>query len=201
MHVLMPEVASPMAAEAADALTAAGHAVHTCHDPGHQGFACVALRDGDCPLEASPIDVVLGVRRSADPQPRRSEDALLCGARHRIPLVVAGATEPNPFERWTSATSTVADVVAAVEAAAIAPLPVQTAAAAEELEQALRLAGTDPAGASVVVFRRMAGLRVELTLPAGVPPRVAHAAAVRVDQAVRGVDPWAVAVDVVVVPS
>ena len=117
MDVLVLE-SDPGAAELAVALlTAAGHRVSRCHEPGARAFPCVALDSGRCPLEADSIDVVLTVRGHANPRPSALEDGVVCALRHHTPVVVAGSTVFNPYEQFGASVAG-PDVVDACEEAA-----------------------------------------------------------------------------------
>ena len=109
------------AAERAIALLAgAGHEVVRCHEPGLPAFPCNALMpDGGCPIERGGVDVAVVVRSHPWPRPSTLEDGAVCAIRRGVPLVVAGRTILDPYERWASVvTNGVDDVVDAVERAA-----------------------------------------------------------------------------------
>lgn len=181
---MMPQVSSALASEAAERLEAAGHQVHACHEPHDHGFACIALRGRACPLEAFPVDVVVNVRPTSDPHPSAAEDGAICGARRRIPLVVAGETDGNPFAPWTSAEIEGGDVVPAVDVAASMPMPAHSSIA------------TEAAGVSAEVHRVNGRLQVALLPDGPLDREEARAAAVHVTQALRAYDPWCAGIDV-----
>lgn len=197
MQVLIAHVASPAARDAADALQAAGHQVHACHEPGATGFACVALRGDDCPLESQPIDVALAMRSHPSAMPLLAEDGVRCAVRRHVPLVVAGAVAPNPFAPWTAVERPGPEVVGAVEEAANRPLRGLSDRATEALREALASAGVASSKATATVQRRDGRLRVALTVGVdGIERHTLDVAAVRVHQALRAVDRWCDGIDV-----
>jgi hypothetical protein len=196
MQVLMSHVSSPAGRDAAERLRASGHTVHTCYTPGSTGFACVALRGDDCPLESHPIDVALAVRSHPSSTPLLREDGIRCAVRRHVPLVVAGAVAPNPFSPWTTVERDGPDVVTAVEDAAELPLADLSERATHALREALGFAGVPAAGARATVRRRDGRLRVTLSVTDGIERGTLDVAAVRVHQALRAVDHWTDGIDV-----
>lgn len=196
MHVMLPQVSSPAALEAAERLEAAGHQVHSCHEPHDHGFACIALRGRDCPLEAFPVDVVVDVRPTSDAQPTPAEDGAICGARRRIPLVVAGETARNPFIPWTATEIEGADVLPAVELAASMTMPAHTTIATDTLRTVIGDHGGEAVTASAEVHRVSARLQVTLRAEPAMDHETSMVAAVRVTQALRSYDPWCGGIDV-----
>jgi hypothetical protein len=119
MDIVMAETSTRASKKAAEVLHAAGHTVHSCHGPGDRGLSCAALEGRKCPLEAQPADVYVLVRPWSRPDPSPVEQGALCAARRRIPLVVAGFVDDNPYREWTTAEHAGTDVVDAVEAAVV----------------------------------------------------------------------------------
>src|SRR5205807_4199387 len=63
LKVLVLESDQGAADVAREELTAAGHVVLRCHEPGAPAFPCNALaKDQRCPLDAADVDVALDVR-------------------------------------------------------------------------------------------------------------------------------------------
>ena len=136
------------------------------------------------------------LRRRTHDRPSAREDGVVCALRRRIPLVVAGSADDNPYGDAVEVIPPTGDVVGACERAAVAPLVRQTAAATEALREVLtrRAVETMP----TVTVRRMRGrLIVEVTGAAGLPISVRSMAAVRMTGAVRTVDRSALGIDVV----
>lgn len=196
MHVMMPQVSSPAAVEAAERLEAAGHRVHACHEPHDHGFACIALRGRDCPLEAFPVDVVVDVRPTNDAHPSAAEDGAICGARRRIPLVVAGENTPNPFAPWTAAEIEGADVVPAVETASALSMAAHASIATDMLRDAIAVHGAASQSSSAEVHRVAGRLKVTLRATPPLDHETSRVAAVHVTQALRAYDPWCAGIDV-----
>jgi hypothetical protein len=193
MDVLVTE-SDPGAADHAIArLEAAGHRVQRCHEQGSRAFPCAGL-SGTCPLEGG-IDVVLDVRARTRSWPTPLEDGVSCALRQRVPVVVAGRSNLNPFAEF-GALADDGDVVAACEAAAHAALPVHGELATKALHETLARAGLPTAGAVATVVRRDGRLRAELDVPAGAGETVRRTAEVRVLGALRAYDTYASGVDV-----
>ncbi len=194
MRVLVLE-AEPGAAEGAVAvLEAASHVIDRCHDSDHPGFPCKAIdAPSDCPLVSGPVDVVLTVRSEERTTTGELEDGVACAIRARVPLVVAGATEGNPYQPWATATVPAGgDVVRACQRAAAAPLPHHSRVGSERLREVLARHGHHEAdSAGVEVTRRNGRLRVLLTVPAELSGRVTEAAATHVLAVVHKIDPSA----------
>ena len=119
MRVLVVESDRRAADEAITDLQAAGHRVVRCHEADLPAFPCNALCDqGSCPLETKErVDVVLDFRAHPYPKPTSFEDGVSCALRHHVPLVVAGTSALNPFDKWTTV---IADGHNAVEACELA---------------------------------------------------------------------------------
>jgi hypothetical protein len=94
LDVLVIESHPGAAAEAVQALEAAGHHVHRCYDDHSHGFPCLGVIDpAECPL-ARRTDVALLVRRRVAPGPTALEQGATCAIRAGVPLVEAG---PEPL--------------------------------------------------------------------------------------------------------
>ena len=195
MQVLMPEVTSEGAMMAARALRQSGHGLATCESD--LDGRCVALRGGRCPLETAPVDAVLVVRAAADASRLPGEDVVLCAARRKVPVVLAGATAHHPYADLVTADDDGVDVVTTLETVHDLPLEDQTVAANIALHACLTRHDVPDPRAHARVYRRggrlLARLHFDGTTPA---PSTVQAAAVRVAGAVRAVDPWAGGVDI-----
>jgi hypothetical protein len=189
----------PSAIEAAvTQIVDAGHEVARCHESGEGAFPCAALSEGRaCPLEGTPVDVAVTVRDRAWPRPSPFEDGAICALRRRIPLVVAGSTALQPFERWSSRTlEDGSDLVAACEEAAAAPLPEHGEVARQAATQVITAPGLH-GDVEATVWRRRGALQVEITVPAGGADLTTKVAA-RVTGALREFDGFATAINVTV---
>ena len=194
MDVLVLE-SDPGAASAAVAqLEAAGHRVVRCHEAGDNPFPCAGLA-GECPLEASPVDVALTVRAHPHSRPTPLEDGVTCALRHRVPVVVAGRTMLDPFEQF-GAEEAADDVVEACEEAVVSVRQEHSVIATRALRDTLGRAPL-PGDAAVAEVRRSGGrLTVELSVPSETPQQVRDTAAVRITGALRAFDPTATGIDV-----
>lgn len=182
-------------------LEAAGHTVARCHEAGADAFPCQALSEsGTCPLEGPPIDVVVTVRNHAWPRPSPFEDGALCALRRQIPLVVAGVTALQPFERWSPRTVEKGEDLAQVcVESATAPLPQHGAAARRAAADVLAVAGC-PEDVDATVVRRLGALHAEIKIPAS-QLDLSGTVAARVVGALRSLDPFAAAIDAAMVPT
>jgi hypothetical protein len=194
MDVLVVESDPGAAAGAIAELTAAGHVVHRCHEPGAPAFPCAAIESGRCPLEREPIDVALTVRTRAGSQPWPLEDGLVCALRRHVPVVVSGRAL-HPFQRY-GVTAAGRDVVGACERAANGPQAGHEAIATKTLDETLGRAGVAADESGVRVLRRDGRLEVTIAVPAGTDAKVRELASVRVTGALRAFDHAAAGIDV-----
>lgn len=200
LNVLVLESDPRRANRACAELTAAGHTVLRCHEPGAPAFPCNAFVAGrDCPLAAHTVDVALDVRSRGRAQPTGLEDGVRCALLKQIPLVVAGDCVLDPISDFATATIGVADVVSvAVERAATTPLKKHSDAAARALLGVIErreLSVTTLVG----VYRRHGALSIEVRGCESLDARTKDIAAVRMLAAVRAVDKNATGVDVLFV--
>jgi len=177
MNVLVPESASPLGADVADAARALGHVVFRCHEVDSADPRCVADRGLACPLDAHRIDVAVLCGRAGG-------DTLDCVMRRRVPVTFVFRPDR-------------ASVAAAI-AQATDDLGAHSRSADAAMRQALTFRGIDADAASAHVRRRNGGLVVELHLPAGVDEATSNAVAVIVHDALRRFDRWADAIDIAV---
>ena len=202
MRVLLLETDRHAGDGVAKKLSAAGHDVLRCHEADLDAFPCNALcGGGSCPVEhRDSVDVVVTFRAHPYPRPTAFEDGVSCALRYDVPLVVAGTTALNPFDRWTTAISTDEDIVAACERALAAPNQSLSDAATHTVRSTLVRSGTDPGDAEVTVTRRAGRLRASAVLPASAseePDRIAVAIA----STLRDAAPHAKGIDVACVDS
>jgi hypothetical protein len=188
------------AADAAIAeLTAAGHTVARCSEPGEPSFPCAAISEGmTCPLDdRPPVDVMLAVRPRPRSQPAPGESGVTCGVQRHIPLVVAGSDVLNPFEPWsTEVLGRTTDVVEACERAAAQPLPRHSARAARALQEVLERHHVPPTPVRVDVVRANGGLVVHAYSPRPLDHSIRSMASVRMAVALREIDAHAAGIDV-----
>jgi hypothetical protein len=199
MRVLVVESDRRSADGAILDLQAAGHHVARCHEVDLPAFPCNALCDsGSCPIdEKESVDVVLDYRAHAHPKPTDHEDGVSCALRHHVPLVVAGISALNPFERWTAAVAGDDDIVEVCEHAAARPLEQLAAPARAEVRRRLAHQPDVAARADVVVHRSRGSLRAVVSLPEEAD-ELDGALAVAVAGVLRHVDRFATSVDVAV---
>jgi hypothetical protein len=197
MKVLVVESEPQAAATAMVQLEALGHEIERCQDPDNDSplSPCHALTSGRCPLDAGDVDVVLDVRGPTHPQRTPLEDGVSCGIRRHVPVVVAGRTTPNPFDRFQVHVAG-RDIVGACERAAAGRQIRHEAVADQALDTALSHRDLPLESAYAVVRRHEGGLRVKLFVPAETPKVVRDMAVVRVVGALRGFDPAASRIDI-----
>lgn len=190
MKVLVVEGRQGAATRAVQALHEAGHEVEACVEAGASSFPCRGMHDGGaCPLDGESVDVALLVRHSTDGDgPTAEEEGIRCALRHQVPIAITGEVG-TPYDEWAAVVSPgLEGVVAAVEAAAAAPLPRHSDVAAEALAAVLTGNGLDASGARATVHRRGNHLHVILHPGVALDEMLADTASVRVLAAVRAFD-------------
>lgn len=204
MRVLLLE-GDPGAANGAESqLTAAGHEVSRCHDPGTAGFPCRGLTEvgtevGTCPLESEHIDVAVVVRSRPGEGPSAGEDGVRCALRRFVPLVVAGEVSRSPYVGWAAVVHEGTDDLAlAVTEAANTPLRRHAEAATRSLRDVLDRHGLDSSMAEAHVRRVGEDLRIMLRPNVPIEPAVAEMASVRAVGAVRAMDAHPRVIDVTI---
>jgi hypothetical protein len=200
MRVLLLE-GDPGAASAVESqLTAAGHQVSRCHDPGTAGFPCRGLTGvGTCPLESEHVDVAVVVRSQPGDGPSAGEDGVRCALRRFVPLVVAGEVSSSPYRAWAAVVHEGIDELAtAVAEAASTPLRRHAEAATRSLREVLDRHGLDSSMAEAHVRRVGDDLRIMLRPNVPIEPAVAEMASVRAVGAVRALDPHPRVIDVTI---
>jgi hypothetical protein len=170
MRTLLIESSPGVGAEAAAALSDAGHPVVRCHEEGQPTFPCGDLAaPGSCPLHGpGAVDVVLSVRHPDDAEPTAAEAGVTCALRAGVPVVVLGDQEVNPFAALTVPVSD-DDPVAAVVAAYRAGKEVAAAPLRAEVVRLLEEAGASADGVEVDVAREGERYRIAVTVPADLP--------------------------------
>ena len=160
MRVLVVESDRHAATNAVTDLQAAGHHVVRCHEQDLPAFPCSALCDkGECPIETDAgVDVVVDYRSRPYPRPTAFEDGVSCALRHHIPLVVAGTSALNPYDKWTTCIANADDeIVATCERAVEMPLEGLATPARDEVRRRLHLQPAVAAAADVIVHRSKGG--------------------------------------------
>lgn len=118
MRVLVMGAPGPATEDAVSSLERAGHEVVRCNNPGEPPFPCKGLT-GTCPLDEQDVDVALAVRARAWARPTVFDRGVSCAVRARVPVVLAGTSVLNPYEKWaTEVAERHEEVVEAVERAA-----------------------------------------------------------------------------------
>jgi hypothetical protein len=186
LDVLIMESQRGAARAAEEALLAAGHTVHRCHEADDRGFPCVGVtRPEDCPMDQR-VDVALLVRPHVDPRPTPLEEGVSCAIRAGVPLVEDGSDLLDPFDPWVAERiATEMDVVAACTLAAERALDPLRADILERLSILLTGRGVRPDQVECRLIRHGQSLAVELEVPGVVDQRLQQAMAVRVLDAVR----------------
>lgn len=198
MRVLVLEGTPGAGVTASEQLTAAGHAVTSCHD-GPSSFPCRGLGGGGgCPIEdGAPIDAALLIRDTAGPEPTATEDGVRCALRRHIPLAIAGELEDNPYLSFAAATSNGFDhIVGVTEEAVEAPMAGHAGIARNALVKVLESEGLDATAADVAVRRNGSTLSVDLVPGTVLDSTLLDTASVRVLAAVRAHDRAASIIDV-----
>ena len=199
MRVLVVESDRGAASRAVTDLQAAGHRVVRCHEDDLPAFPCSALCDkGTCPIESEQgVDLVLDYRGRPYPKPQPLEDGVSCALRHHIPLVVAGTSALNPYDKWTTAIAEDDDIVAACETAVSMPIERLAEPARTEVRRRLGDRAEVANQADVVVHRTNGQLDATITLP-GSAEELDGSLAVAVAGVLRAHDRFASRVNVAV---
>ena len=196
LNVMVLESDTGAADNARRALTAAGHEVLSCHEPGARAFPCRGIEDqSKCPLRSHSVDIALTVRTGPRSQPTAQEDGVRCALMHRVPLVVVGPPVLDPFEPFQARViDPDDDVVAACEEVAASELPRHSRVATDAL-RASRNTGDGSAAARATVTRRRGCLLASVSGLDALAPRQQDAAIVRMmaklreyDSSARGID-------------
>jgi hypothetical protein len=171
---------------ALDALQAAGHRIHRCHDEDSRGFPCVGAVDRDaCPLDQD-LDVALLLRRGVQPEPTPLEAGATCAIRADLPIVELGTDLLDPFAPWVTRRITTADEApAACADVALHSRDPLRRAVQDRIAPLLGAAGIDGDAVECRIDGGPSALTVHLQLPEPVGLRLEHALAVRVLDAVR----------------
>lgn len=188
--------------QAVEALEAAGHRVHRCHDEDATSFPCRgALESTACPLLVEP-DVALLMRRGVRPQPTALEVGVTCALRAGVPIVELGTDLLDPFAPWVSHRIASAKEApeACMEAAQLGREPLRKAVR-DRLYSLLAAADVDPAAVECTITGGSSSLHVHIDLPQAVTLRLEHAIAVRVLDAIRASGRTYGHIDVSVSPS
>lgn len=195
MDILVTESTDGAALAAAQQLETAGHRVHRCHSENAATFPCVGLTS-ECPMDSTPIDLVLTVRGRVRTTPAPAEDGVACGLRRRIPVAVTGHAVMNPYNALGAETVDADDLVADCERVAASRRPAHEEAASAVLRATLAIEGYPTEPSEVAVQRLNGRLRVRVGVPSVVPQRAREIAAVRVVGRLREFDPYAGGIDI-----
>lgn len=170
MRTLLIESSPGVGADAAAALSDAGHPVLRCHEEGQPTFPCGDLAaPGSCPLHGpGAVDVVLSVRHPDDAEPTAREAGVTCALRAGVPVVVLGDQDANPFAALTVPVVD-EDPVAAVVAAYEAGMEATAAPLRAEVLRLLEEAGAPTEPVSVAVDREGDRYRIAVAVPADIP--------------------------------
>jgi hypothetical protein len=177
-------------AAAEQALHARGHRTHRCHAVDGEPVPCAGLRDPSaCPLEGT-IDVALLVRRGVQPQPLPHEDGVRCALRAGVPVLEDGPDLLDPYASWiTARVGPSGDVASACTTTADRGHDHLRSLIADRIGRLTATIGVEGADVACSIALAAGGLRVDLTLPASIDPRLQHAIAVRALDAVRSSGP------------
>jgi hypothetical protein len=186
LDVLVAESHPRVAAKAADALVAAGHRVHRCHDDPERAFPCRGLVESStCPL-VDHVDVALLVRGADGPWPTRLEDGVLCAIRTGIPVVEQGSEVVDPFTPWIARRLRPKDdLVQACEEVAGLGFESMRRQVFFRIAKLLNAVGIDQADVDCRFETDGSALQVHLDLPGDVARHYEQSLAVRVLDAVR----------------
>jgi hypothetical protein len=210
MRVLVIEHREREAEAAVEALSAAGHRVSFCHEPGTEVMDCNGMPGkAGCPLDHGGIDVtVVGrstpVTTSDGAEPSAREAGIGCAKRHRVPVVIAGTIGEAIPPTWATDIVAVGDpyLVERIDAAARkgrVPLVEAAEGAARAVLERSGLGSVPLAGRVARDDRR---LHVTVDVAAELDDRLRETIGVRVAGAVRAIETSSPSIDVrVLTPS
>jgi hypothetical protein len=180
MRILLLESAPGVGAEAAASLTAEGHELVRCIDPGAPAFPCREVEEpGSCPLGTQPaVDCAVVVHEGDARQPTAWEAGVSCALRHQVPVVTRHEGAKSPFAGWAIPVGD-AGIDAACELAVTAARAHEVRPLVDEVEQFLDRLGIAPGGVAVDIRREGDRARIVVTVPPGGGEH-AHAIATRV---------------------
>lgn len=186
LDVLVVESSPGVGWEEIEALQAAGHRVHRCHEPGERGFPCRAVAGtGPCPLDTG-VDVGMLVRRGIIPRATEHERAVSCLVREGVPLVEQGSDVLDPYAPFltTRVDGEDGDVASACESAVETGYGPLRAAIWERIDGHMAAEGHRADEVRIDLRRSGDELRVVLQGPS-ISTSARHAIGVRVLDAVR----------------
>lgn len=169
----------PIADDVASALSASGHEVVRCTEPGADAFPCKGLTHEGCPLEGPPVHAVVALRERPTAPPTAGESGITCALRTGLPVVVVGAeeAEPGPLAEWTEVCADVDRLSGSIERAVETAAERRAEPLVREVRRVLAVEGIDAGEVRVDVSRDgdLAHLtvRTELSLDARVSGVVA----------------------------
>lgn len=198
MKVLVLESERGRARPVEDQLLAQGHTVLRCDSVhGHDAVACRGLElGGECPLDADDVDVAVVSRDGVDLAP--SEHGALCATRQRIPLVVVGEADRQPFGAgvWSTPDGVSAEAVVATLQTAARDGRHHAQAVRRDLV-ALGLLDDDSDSVGIEVTRSSRRLELTVRMPEDQPRSAAIVKAAA--EALRRYDSTAAVIDVRVI--
>lgn len=186
LDILVMEAQPRAADQAVEALAAAGHRIHRCHDQDSSGFPCRGAVDrAACPLELD-LDVALLARRGVRPQTTPLEAGATCAIRADVPIVELGTDLLDPFAPWVARRiSTASEAPSACADAADHSRSQLHQAIQDRIAALLGASMIDPEAVECTISGNPSSLDIHLELPTPVGIRVEHAIAVRVLDAVH----------------
>jgi len=189
--------------QAAERLTAAGHHVHRCHEPGGTAPCSALDSSGRCPIDDG-IDVAVLVRRPLEPAPTQHENGATCALRAGIPIVEQGPERPDPWDPWVTVRLTPdnPELVLVTEGAARQVDAPARAAIRRAISRLLRSAGIDEQRVECRVDRTGSSVAVDIALPEPADRALRSAISVRALDGLRAASTKTLGnVDVYVHPS
>ncbi len=184
LNLLVLESHAGVADHSIEALEAAGHRVHRCHDGG-RAFPCVGVTSPhECPIDRH-VDAALLVRRGVAPATTPLEDGVPCALRAGIPVVEDGTDLLDPYaEHITTRVTTDESVVDACERAVVESMQPLEADVAAALVPVLEVNGMHAGEVGVRLEPLGELLRIHLDA-VGLPPMLVGQLSVKAVDTVR----------------
>lgn len=199
MRTLLIESDPATGAQVAETLDALGHHIVRCHERGAPAFPCAALAPDGCPLEQSPVDVVVTAHDASWSAPGADEAGVTCALRVGVPVVAVSGPD-HPFTAHAETCTDPAEVGAAVDRAIAASDRRRAEPLEAEARRLCDLEGVDAGHVSVEVRRDAETARIVVRTERPVDDAVAGRLATRL-HALDATGSWPTSkVSVAVVP-
>lgn len=189
LDVLLIETERGSGLLTANTLGASGHRVHRCfpgeNSPDAASEVCVAVTEGDCPIDAHGIDVAVVAGPLRTDQPAQTAAGVTCALRRQVPLVADDSCTASFGSRLTGRAN--GDISGACQRAAETTFAGLRASILARLTPTFVAHRLDPADMGCRIETDGPRLRVTVTGPPAAPS-LRQALGVRVLDAIHADD-------------